>query len=160
VLKGLSRVGIRVGVFAGLCLAQLCLIQTGLIQTSFAQGRMPGRGRSASPGALATPVDPNAPKGVYPTEHGVVKSISGSQIFVEMDDEHEMKFRLTRKTKIYNQTKDDQGKTVAKEIKASSLEIGETVDVDMQTAPDGSFEAVRITVVPPDAEQPKAESPK
>jgi len=151
VLKGLSRVEIWVGVFAGLCLAQLCL----------AQGRMPGRGRTPGGlGAPATPVDPNAPKGVYPTERGVVKSISGSQLFVEMDDEHEMKFRITRKTKIYNQTKDGQGKTVAKEIKSSALEIGETVDVDMQTAPDGSFEAVRITVVPPDAEPPKAESPK
>jgi hypothetical protein len=156
VLKRLSRVEIRVGVFAGLCLAQLCLMQT-----SFAQGRMPGRGRTTGGrGALATPVDPNAPKGVYPTERGVVKSISGSQLFVEMDDEHEMKFRLTRKTKVYNQAKDDQGKTVAKEIKASALEIGETVDVDMQTAPDGSFEAVRISVVPPNADLPKAESPK
>jgi len=65
-----------------------------------------------------------------------------------MDDEHEMKFRITRKTKVFAQTKDAQGKNVPKEIKASSLEPGETIDVDMQTAADGSFEAVRITLVP------------
>jgi len=65
-----------------------------------------------------------------------------------MDDEHEMKFRITRKSKIFTQTKNAEGKNVFKEIKASSLEPGETIDVDMQTAPDGSFEAVRITLVP------------
>ena len=131
-LKRLARVGVWVVVSAGLCLGQ-------------------GRGRTRSPigrAGPATPVDPNAPKGVYPTERGVLKSISGGQLFVEMDDEHEMKFRITRKTKIFTQTKDAQGKTVPKEIKASSLEPGETIDVDMQTAPDGSFEAVRITLVP------------
>lgn len=134
-LKRLSRVGACAVVLTGLCLGQV-------------------RGRARAPSARsapATPVDPNAPKGVYPTEHGVLKSISGSQLFVEMDDEHEMKFRLTRKTKIFTQIKNDQGKNVTKEIKSSSLEIGATVDVDMQTAPDGSFEAVRVTVVPPNA---------
>jgi hypothetical protein len=154
VLQRLKRVEISV-VLSGLCLAQLCLIQT-----SFAQGRVPGRGRISSGRGPATPVDPNAPKGVYPTERGILKSISGSQLFVEMDDEHEMKFRITRKTKIFTQTKDGQGKDVAKEIKASSLEPGETVDVDMQTAPDGSFEALRVTVVPPNSSRPNAESPK
>ena len=66
-----------------------------------------------------------------------------------MDDEHEMKFRMTHKTKIYIQVKDSQGKNVAKEVKSSSLEPGQTVDVDMQTSLDGAFEAVHVTVVSP-----------
>jgi hypothetical protein len=74
---------------------------------------------------------------------------------VEMDDEHEMKFRISRKTKVYTQTKDAQGKNVPKEIKVASLEPGETIDVDMQTAPDGSFEAMRITLVPLNPEPQK-----
>ena len=80
------------------------------------------------------PADPNAPKGVFPTAHGIVKSISGSQLFVEVDEDHEMKFRLIHKTKIFTQSKDGQGKTVSKEIKASSLEPGQTVDIDMQSS--------------------------
>ena len=84
-----------------------------------AQGRS-GRGRTSGRGAVPTgAIDPNAPKGVYPTSHGIVKSVSGSQVMVEVDDDHEMKFRLTRKTKIYSQSKDAQGKLVSKEIKAS-----------------------------------------
>jgi hypothetical protein len=89
-------------------------------------------------------------QGVYPTSHGIVKSIAGSQLYVQVDDEHEMKFRMTRKTKIFSQ--DKQG---AREVKASSLKAGQTVDVDMQTSLDGAFEAVRITVVRPNAESPK-----
>ena len=131
-LKRFVRVVVCVVVLAGVCPGQ---------------GRRPTRS-SAGRAGPATPVDPNAPKGVYPTERGVLKSISGGQLFVEMDDEHEMKFRITRKTKIFTQTKNAEGKNVFKEIKASSLEPGETIDVDMQTAPDGSFEAVRITLVP------------
>ena len=90
----------------------------------------------------------NAPKGVYPTARGVVKSISGSQLFVEMDDEHEMKFRMTHKTKIFLQSKDAQGKNVSKEVKTSSLTPGQTVDIDMESSLDGAFEAVRIVVLP------------
>ena len=131
-LTRFARVFVCVVVLAGLCPGQ---------------ARRPTK-TSAGRAGPATPVDPNAPKGVYPTERGVLKSISGGQLLVEMDDEHEMKFRLTRKTKVFTQTKDAQGKNVPKEIKASSLEPGETIDVDMQTAPDGSFEAVRITLVP------------
>ncbi len=52
-----------------------------------------------------------------------------------------MKFRITRKTKFYLQ--DKQG---THEIKASALQPGQTVDVDMQTALDGSFEAMRVTL--------------
>ena len=84
------------------------------------------------------------PKGVYPTAHGVLKSISRSLLLVEVDEEHEMKFRLTRKTKFYSQNK--QG---TREIKAASLQAGQTVDIDMQTTLDGSFEAVRVTLVSP-----------
>ena len=143
-LKLFARVVVCVMVLAGLCPGQ---------------GR--GRTRSSSGRAgPATPVDRNAPKGVYPTERGVLKSISGGQLFVEMDDEHEMKFRITRKTKVFTQTKDAQGKNVPKEIKASSLEPGETIDVDMQTAPDGSFEAIRITLVPLKEEPPTPEPQK
>jgi hypothetical protein len=144
VLKLFARVVVCVVVLAGLCPGQ---------------GR--GRTRSSSGRAgPATPVDRNAPKGVYPTERGVLKSISGGKLFVEMDDEHEMKFRITRKTKVFTQTKDAQGKNVPKEIKASSLEPGETIDVDMQTAPDGSFEAIRITLVPLKEEPPTPEPQK
>jgi hypothetical protein len=63
---------------------------------------------------------------------------------VTVDDEHEMKVRITRKTKFLS-----QGKQGTKEIKASSLQPGQTVDVDMQSAIDGAFEAVRITVESP-----------
>ena len=103
--RSLRRVGIRVVVLAGLCLA-LCYGQ---------QGRVRGRGSSGRAGANPA-ADPDAPKGVYPTSHGVLKSISGSQLLVELDDEHEMKFRITRKTKVFS-----QGKDGAKEIKTSSL---------------------------------------
>lgn len=94
-------------------------------------------------------------KGAYPTSHGILKSISGSELFVEVDNEHEMKFRMTRKTKLYTQSKDGQGKNVAKEIKPSSLMPGQTVDIDMQSSLDGSFEAVRITVLSPGLTSPK-----
>jgi hypothetical protein len=139
VKKRLAIIGICLIAWAGSCFGQ-------------ARGRSRSSIGQAGP---ATPVDPNAPKGVYPTERGVLKSISGGQLFVEMDDEHEMKFRITRKTKIFTQTKDAQGKNVPKEIKASSLEPGETIDVDMQTAPDGSFEAIRIRLVPLNPEPQK-----
>jgi hypothetical protein len=82
----------------------------------------------------------------------VVKSISGAQLLLEVDDEHEMKFRITRKTKFFSGDKDGP-----KEIKASSLHPGQTVSVDMQSALDGAFEAVRVTLEAPGV--PK-ESPK
>lgn len=145
------RVGTWAVVLAGLCLPLVCFGQVGASRPMRPNGSA-GRG---GPGALS---DPNAPKGVYPTERGVVKSIAGSQLFVEMDDEHEMKFRITHKTKFFAQAKDAQGKSVQKEIKASSLEPGETIDVDMQTSLDGAFEAVRVVVVP--ATPPNAEPPK
>ena len=66
------------------------------------------------------------------------------------NDEHEMKFRITRKTKFFaSQGKQGNGKQVTKEIKASSLHPGQTVDVDMQSSLDGSFEAVRVIVESP-----------
>jgi hypothetical protein len=82
----------------------------------------------------------------------VIKSISGTQLLLEVDDEHEMKFRITRKTKIFSQDKEG-----AKEIKASSLHPGQTVSIDMESSLDGSFEAIRVTLGIPEA--PK-ESPK
>ena len=124
-LKKLYRVGICAAVFAAI---------------GFGQGKAPARGRSAP----AT-VDPNAPKGVYPTSRGVLKAISGSLLVLELDDEHEMKFRMTRKTKIFA----SQGGQSNQEIKASSLHPGQTISIDMQNGPDGSFEAVRITVESP-----------
>lgn len=136
-LKGPCRVGICVVVLAGVCVGQ---------------EKTPGRRRtngSLGRGGSAAAVDPNAPKGVYPTAHGVLKSISGSQFLLEMDDEHEMKFRITRKTKVFSQDKQD-----TQEIKASSLHPGQAVSIDMQSSLDGSFEAVRVIV-----ESPK-ESPK
>ena len=45
-----------------------------------------------------------------------------------------MKFRITRKTKIFTQTKDGQGKEVSKEVKISSLEPGQTLDIDMENS--------------------------
>lgn len=136
-MKRLARVGICILGLAGLCAAQ------GSGRTKGSPGR--GSVANASSGAA----DPNAPKGLYPTSHGVLKSISGSQLFVELDDEHEMKFRMTRKTKIYLQSKDAQGKDSAKEVKASSLEPGQVLDIDMQITLDGSFEAVRVTARSP-----------
>jgi hypothetical protein len=82
----------------------------------------------------------------------MVKSISGTQLLLEVDDEHEMKFRITRKTKFFSQDKEG-----TKEIKASSLHPGDAVFVDMQSALDGSFEAIRVTLGT--LEAPK-ESPK
>jgi hypothetical protein len=104
----------------------------------------PVRGRSGSTTGRGTLKDPNAPKGVYATTHGVVKSISKSELMVAMDDEHEMKFRITRKTKFVLSEK--QG---SQEIKASSIESGQAVAVDAETALDGSFEAVRIVLESP-----------
>ena len=147
----LCRVGMRVFVLAGLCLPLVCFGQAG----ASGQKRVKG---PVSRGGSAAPADPNAPKGVYPTSHGVIKSISGSQLFVEVDDEHEMKFRMTHKTKIFAQSKDGQGQNVSKEVKTSSLEPGQTVDIDMQSSLDGAFEAVRIVVflgVPANAESAK-----
>jgi hypothetical protein len=128
--KRFARVGVCAAMLAALCFAQ----------------QDPGQGRpkgSSGKGGSVAPADPNAPKGVFPTAHGTVKSISGSQLFVEVDEDHEMKFRLIHKTKIYLKSKDG-----LKEIKASSLEPGQTVDIDMQSSLDGAFEAVHITVLP------------
>ena len=104
------------------------------------QQRAPARSRRFSAGR-GTLNDPNAPKGVYATSHGVVKSISKSVLMVAMDDEHEMKFRITRKTKFFSGEK--QG---SQEIRASAIESGQAVAVDAETALDGSFEAVRIVL--------------
>jgi len=97
-----------------------------------------GRGSTAGRGTLN---DPNAPKGVYATSYGVVKSISKSALMMAMDDGHEMTFRITRKTKFVSG--DKQG---SQEIKASAIESGQAVAVDAETALDGSFEAVRIVL--------------
>ena len=145
-IKPFCKTGIWVVVMTGLCFGQ----------------RAPGQGRtrgSAGRGSAA-PADPNAPKGVFPTAHGTIKSIAGSQLFVEVDEDHEMKFRLIHKTKFFRQFKDEQGKIVSKEIKASALEPGQTVDIDMQASLDGAFEAVHVTVVPADAQPAAAESQK
>lgn len=134
-LKRFVRLAVCVVLVAGLC---------------FGQGGTPAQGRtkgSTRRGGSAAPADSSAPIGVYPTAHGVVKSIAGSQLFVAVDDEHEMKFRITHKTKSYIQTKDGQGKVVSKEMKTSSLQPGQTVDIDMESSLDGAFEAVRIVVV-------------
>ena len=124
-LKKLYRVGICAVVFVGICLGQ---------------GKAPARGRGAT-----APVDPNASKGVYPTLRGVLKSISGSLLLLEIDDEQEMKFRMTRKTKIFA----PQGGQGNQETKASSLHPGQTISIDMQSGLDGAYEAVRITVESP-----------
>lgn len=133
--KRLARVGVCVVLAAGLSFGQ------------GASGSGRGKGSSGKGGSVA-PADPNAPKGVFPTAHGTIKSISGSQLFVEVDEDHEMKFRLIHKTKIFMQSKDGQGKIVLKEIKTASLEPGQTVDIDMQSSLDGAFEAVYIIVLP------------
>ena len=145
-LKGLRRVAIRVLVLAGLC-AGFCIGQQGRVSRG---GRTNASGRGAG-----SAIDPNAPKGVYPTSQGVVKSVSGSQLLLEVDDEHEMKFRITRKTKVFSQ--DKQG---MQEIKASSLHPGQNVAIDMQTGLDGSFEAIRIILEAPKAKEAPAENPK
>ena len=131
-MKRVALAGVCLMLSAGLCLAQ---------------GRGPQKGSSGRGGSVI-PADPNAPKGVFPTAHGTIKSIAGSQLFVEVDEDHEMKFRLIHKTKFFKQSKDSQGKIVSKEIKASALEPGQTVDIDMQASLDGAFEAVHITVLP------------
>ena len=80
-------------------------------------------------------------QGVHPVTYGVIKSISRSLLLVSVDDEHEMKFQITRKTKFSSQ--DKQG---SHDIKASSLEAGQAVAVEAQVALDGAFEAVRVTL--------------
>ncbi|MGH9645201.1 MAG: hypothetical protein ACRD4E_00170 [Bryobacteraceae bacterium] len=131
--KRLARLGACIVLAAGLSFGQRA-----------PQERTKGSGGR---GGSMAPADPDAPKGVFPTAHGTIKSIAGSQLFVDVDEDHEMRFRLIHKTKIFSQSKDSRGKIVSKEIKASSLEPGETVDIDMQVSLDGAFEAVRITVV-------------
>jgi len=97
----------------------------------------PVRGRNGSTAGRGALNDPNAPKGVYATSDGAVKAISKSALIVAMDNEHEMKFRITRKTKFISGDK---------EIKASAIESGQEVAVDAQTSVDGAFEAVRIVL--------------
>ena len=110
------------------------------------QQQRPMRGRGSSTAGRVTPNDPNTPKGIYATSHGIVKSISKSVLMVAMEDEHEMKFRITRKTKFVSGEK--QG---SQEIKASSIESRQAVAVDAETVLDGSFEAVRIVLESPKA---------
>jgi len=107
---------------------------------SWGQQRPPVRGGASATAGRGALNDPNAPKRVYATSHGVVKSISKSVLMVAMDDEHEMKFRITRKTKFISGDKS---------IKASSIESGQSVAVDAETALDGAFEAVRIVLESP-----------
>jgi hypothetical protein len=132
VFQILKRAGLTIFALTGLCLPFFCFGQA---------APKTARGESAAP------ADPNAPKGVFPTSHGVIKSISGSQLFVELDDEHEMKFRMTHKTKIFIQSRDGRGKLASKEVKTSSLQPGQSVDIDMESSLDGAFEAVRVVVV-------------
>jgi hypothetical protein len=150
VLQGIYRAGPIVFVLAGLCLPLLCFAQGGT------SGQPPPK--KSRHGGSAAPADLNAPVGIYPTSHGVLKSISGSQLLMEVDDEHEMKFRITHSTKSYMQSKDGQGKNVVKEIKTSSLQAGQTLDIDMKSSLDGAFEAVRIMVV--SGARPNAEPQK
>ena len=89
---------------------------------------------------------PARPKGIYPTAHGVLKSISGSQFVLEVEEEHELKFHITRKTKIFSQNK---------EVKPSVLEPGQTLAIDMQAALDGSFDAIRINIAAANPEPSK-----
>jgi hypothetical protein len=139
VRQGIYRVGPIVLVLAGLCLPL----------AGFGQGGTSGQPapKKSRHGGSSAPADLNAPIGIYPTSHGVLKSISGSQLLMEVDDEHEMKFRITHSTKSYIQSKDGQGKNIVKEIKTSSLQPGQTLDIDMKSSLDGAFEAVRIMVV-------------
>ena len=132
-----SRAGWVVSLFAGLCLPLVCSGQGG----TSGQAR-PQKSRR---GGSAAPADLNAPIGVFPTSHGVLKSISGSQLLLDVGDDHEIKFRITHKTKSYIQSKDSQGRSIVKEIKTSSLQPGQTLDIDMQSSLDGTFEAIRIT---------------
>jgi len=101
------------------------------------QGRAPVRGRGEGRSAPSAARD----KGVYATSHGHMKSLTKAQLVIAVDDEHEMKFRITRKTKFVAQDKDG-----SREIKSSSLESGQPVAVDAETALDGSFEAVRVVL--------------
>jgi hypothetical protein len=118
---------------AGICALVLC----GLC---FGQGRPPIRSRGAASGRGTIPASNNT-KGVYATSRGVVKSISKALLTVSVDEDHEIKFRLTRKTKFFLQDKEG-----AHDIKSSALESGQTVSVDAETALDGSFEAARVVV--------------
>ena len=82
---------------------------------------------------------------VYPTAHGILKSISGSELVLQVEEDHEIKFRIIRKTRIVAQ---------GKNIKASDLKPGQMLDIDMQSSLDGSFEAVTITVDSPKSPKP------
>lgn len=125
---------------AGICVCVLSALGWG-------QERAPVRGRGGSTAGRGLPSkDPKTPKGVYATSHGVVKSITKGLLTIGMDDEHEMKFRITRKTKFVAQDKDG-----SREMKASSVESGQPVAVDAETALDGSFEAVRVVLEPANA---------
>jgi hypothetical protein len=119
------------------------ILAVALSSSGWGQQR-PVRGRGGSTAGRGTSNDPNAPKGLYATSHGVVKSISKSALMMGMEDGHEMTFRITRKTKFIAGEK--QG---SQEIKASAIESGQAVAVDAETALDGSFEAVRIVLESP-----------
>lgn len=68
-----------------------------------------------------------------------MKSISKTLLVLAMEDEHEMKFRITGKTRFM--AEDKQG---SREIKPAALEAGQSLAVDAQTTLDGAFEAVRV----------------
>jgi hypothetical protein len=117
-LKRIFRIGISLAVFVLLCPGQ----------------ESPSKRKS------------EAPKTIYPTAHGVLKSIAGSQFTLEVEEEHELKFHLTRKTRIFLQNK---------EVKPTQLEPGQTLDIDMQASIDGSFDAIRINIAPANPEPSK-----
>jgi hypothetical protein len=70
-----------------------------------------------------------------------MKSMTKTQLVIAVDEEHEMKFRITHKTKFA--ADDKQG---GHEIKPASLEPGQALAVDAQTSLDGAFEAVRVVL--------------
>ena len=116
-----------------------------LFTACFGQVPGPSPSRSGSRTGRGTiPLESNKDQGVYATSRGVVKSVSKNLLFLRVDEEHEMKFRITRKTKFLVQDKDG-----THELKPSSLEPGQAIAVDAQTALDGSFEAVRVLVEAP-----------
>ena len=134
-LKPFLRIGTWLALLAGPC----AFLSSG-------QERSSKPARPKPPSESGAQRKPQAPKGIYPTAHGVLKSISGSQFMLEVEEEHELKFHITRKTKIFSQNK---------EVKASILEPGQTLDIDMQAALDGSFDAIRITIGPANPEPSK-----
>jgi hypothetical protein len=133
--------------WGALCFAILltaALAPRGYAQRSGGSGRGGGRSRGAS--------KRDQPPEVHPTFVGELASISGKEIFVAVENGNQLRFRITGKTVIQDGAKKDGDP----KLKLSALAAKEPVAVEARVAPDGTYDAVTVTVNPPPPPPPAA----